>query len=261
MEAHPILKGLPSWLKCQLPDLPADDLRRIPDCNRRKRKKMRSGFVAHLYEGEKEGYDLARAFKEVGGGGNKLVQIVMKRDQEGESYHNMLADGGVYSSLLRAVIDGTLMGLVMGPNCRTRPVLRHYPLHVPQSGPKPLRTWQEPWGKDGLEKAERDKVREDDVMMWRGIFLFIVSEEVRKATIGKEERRRMRVGIEQPADPKNYKPEVVSFWSTQEWRRLREMYGLEEQTFKPSGWGGRATKPTTFGGNLASFQRRRLGFM
>ena len=162
----------------------------------------------------------------------------------------MLVDGGVYSSLLRAVIDGTLMGLVMGPNCRTRSVLRHYPLDVPGGGPKPLKTWQEPWGKDGLEKAERDKVREDDVMMWRGIFLFIVSEEVKKATIGKEERRRIRIGIEQPADPKNYKPEVVSFWSTQEWRRLREMYGLEEQTFKQS-----------FGGNLAlKLPEEEIGF-
>lgn len=113
-----------------------------------------------------------------------------------------------------------------------------------------MKTWQEPWGNDGLEKAERDKVREDDVMMWRGIFLFIVSEEVKKATIGKEERRRIRIGIEQPADPKNYKPEVVSFWSTQEWRRLREMYGLEEQTFKQS-----------FGGNLAlKLPEEEIGF-
>ena len=81
VEAHPILKGLPSWLKCQLPDLPADDLRRIPGCNRRKRKKMRSGLVAHLYAGEKEGYDLGRAFKEVGGDGNKLVEIVMSYEE------------------------------------------------------------------------------------------------------------------------------------------------------------------------------------
>ena len=38
VEAHPVLKG--------------------PGCNRSKRKRMQEGFVAHLYAGEKEGYDL-----------------------------------------------------------------------------------------------------------------------------------------------------------------------------------------------------------
>ena len=250
VEAHPVLKGLPSWLKCRLPDLPADNLRRIPGCNRKKRKRMQEGFVVHLYAGEKEGYDLGRAFKEVGGDGNRLVEIDVKRSCEGEESHDMLLNDGVYSALLRAAIDGTLLGAVMGPNCRTRSVLRHYPLDVPGGGPKPLRTWEEPWGKKDLEKVEEDKVREDDVMLWRGIFLFVVAEEIRKATEGKEERERMRIGIEQPADPKDYMPEVVSFWSTSEWRRLKEMYELDEQTFNQSQWGGQATKPTTFGGNL-----------
>ena len=250
VEAHPILKGLPGWLKSRLPELPADNLRRIPGCNRRKRKKMQEGFVAHLYAGEKEGYDLGRAFKEVGGDGNKLVEIDVKRDREGEKLHDMLAEGGAYSSLLRAAIDGSLLAVVMGPNCRTRSVLRHYPLDVPGGGPRPLRTWKEPWGKRGLEKFEEDKVREDDVMLWRGIFLFIVAEEVRKATEDKERRKKTKIGLEQPADPSSYMPEVVSFWGTNEWRKLKEMYGLEEQTFHQSSWGGCATKPTTFGGNL-----------
>ena len=250
VDAHPILKDLPDWLKNRLPDLPDSGLRRIPGCNRRRRKKMQNGFVAHLYAGEKEGYDLGRAFKEVGGDGNRLVEIDTKRDSEGDCSHDMLREGGVYSALLRAAIDGVLVGLVMGPNCRTRSVLRHYPLDVPGGGPRPLRSWEEPWGKIGLDKGEEKKVRDDDVLMWRGIFLFVVAEEVRKATKGKEIRKKMRIGIEQPADPKDYMPEVVSFWSTEEWRRLKEMYCLEEQTFNQSSWGGRATKPTTFGGNL-----------
>ena len=250
VEAHPILKNLPSWLKSRLPDLPAEDLGLIPECNRRKRKRMREGFVAHIYAGEKEGYDLGRAFKEVRGNGNKLVEIDVKRDKEGSRSNDMLADGGVYTSLLRAAIDGSLLGVVMGPNCRTRSVLRHYPLDVPGGGPKPVRTWEEPWGKKGLEKAEEEKVRQDDVMMWRGIFLYLVSEEVRKAVKHKEDRRKMKIGIEQPANPNEYMPEVVSFWGTEEWRKLKEMYNLEEQTFSQSSWGGRATKPTTWGGNL-----------
>ena len=107
-----------------------------------------------------------------------------------------------------------------------------------------------PGEKKGLEKAEEEKVRQDDVMMWRGIFLYLVSEEVRKAVKHKEDRRKMKIGIEQPANPNEYMPEVVSFWGTEEWRWLKEMYNLEEQTFSQSSWGGRATKPTTWGGNL-----------
>ena len=179
------------------------------------------------------------------------MEIDLKRGCEGEESHDMLQDDGVYSALLRAAIDGTLLGAVMGPNCRTRSVLRHYPLDVPGGGPKPLRTWEERWGKKDLEKAEEDKVREDDVMLWRGLFLFVVAEEVRKATEDKKKREKMMIGIEQPADPKDYKPEVVSFWSTEEWKRLKVMYGLDEQTFNQSQWGGQATKPTTFGGNLS----------
>lgn len=60
-------------------------------------------------------------------------------------------------------IDGSLPGLVIGPNCRTRSVLRHYP----------LRAWDKPWGKKGLEKSEEERVRDGDIMMWRGIFLFV----------------------------------------------------------------------------------------
>ena len=38
------------------------------------------GFIAHLYAGEADGYSLSRAFKEVGGDNNLLLEIDLKRE-------------------------------------------------------------------------------------------------------------------------------------------------------------------------------------
>ncbi len=35
-----------------------------------------------------------------------------------------------------------------------------------------------------IPEAEKVKVQEDDLMMWRGLFLYMVAEEMRKATMG-----------------------------------------------------------------------------
>ena len=128
----------------------------------------------------------------------------------------MLRDhDGPYPSLLRAALDGGLKALVMGPNCRTRSVLRHYPLPVPGGGPRPVRSWEEPWGKPTNTAEEQKKVVEDDVLLWRGLMLYIVQEEIRRA-VGKGEESKTKLALEQPADPSHYVPEVVSFWGTKD---------------------------------------------
>ena len=113
-----------------------------------------------------------------------------------------------------------------------------------------MRTCEEPFGKMNLSDEERAKVEDDDLMMWRSIMLYIVSVEVKTAVPQKFEGRGVKLGLEQPADPVDYKPEVVSWWRTPEWQALKNHYQLQEQTFRQSCWGGKATKPTTFGGDL-----------
>ena len=58
------------------------------------------------------------------------------------------------------------------------------------------------------------------------------------------------LSLEQPASPKQYKPEVVSFWDTTEWKQLKEEFNLKECTFQQGHLGGKTAKPTTFGGSL-----------
>ena len=79
--------------------------------------------------------------------------------------------------------------------------------------------------------------------------IYVVQEEVRKAVGGGEEGK-IKLMLEQPANPAHYVPEVVSFWGTKEWQSLKRLYNLQEQTFKQSDFGGKAVKPTTIGGNL-----------
>ena len=90
-------------------------------------------------------------------------------------------------------------------------------------------------------------IEEDDILLWRMIFLAMVSNYINEA---RKDPRPVGFTLEQPASPKDYKPEVVSFWDTKEWSSLKKEFGWDETTFAQGQYGGSATKPTTFGGNL-----------
>ena len=246
VEAHPVLRTLTSEVKEALKMKPAADLRGLPQINRRRRKRiLREGALIHLYAGENEGYTLARAMKEVGADRSTLVEVDLLRGGE----HDMMKDQ-LYSSLLRLALDGKMRSMVGGPNCRTRSVLRHYPVEgVEGGGPRPLRAWGgEEFGKRDLTPSEAHLVWEDDVLLWRMMMIYIVAEEVNKVEPGK--KKMIGFGIEQPAYPE-YMPEVVSLWKTSQWMKMKEMYGLEEVTFNQGDYGGEAVKPTTWGGSLS----------
>ena len=137
---------------------------------------MKRGFILHLYAGEKDGYTLQRALKEVGGDTTRLVEIDLKRGDN----HDML-DGPLYPSLLRAALDGNILGVVGGPNCRTPSVLRHYPL--PAGRPRPVRGVEpENWfGFPWLDEEEKKQVFEDDALLYRMVMLYCAAEEARRA--------------------------------------------------------------------------------
>ena len=71
--------------------------------------------MLHLYAGEKEGFSLQRALKQVGGDEERLLEVDIKRGPE----HDMLSDTKVYPSLLRAALEGKVKAVLGGPNCRT----------------------------------------------------------------------------------------------------------------------------------------------
>ena len=159
LEDHPALSILPEHVKGGLV-VPLGNLKDLP-ANRHQRKRLqREGYTLHFFAGEAEGFGLHKAFKEAGVG-KRLLEVDLKR---GESY-DMLGDT-LYPALLRAAISGHLLGVIGGPNCRTRSVLRHYPK---QGAPRPIRSWQDgqEYGLFKLADHERKALHDDDLMLWR----------------------------------------------------------------------------------------------
>ena len=236
---HPVLQNLPEKVKKELAVTPGE-WKDLP-FNRFKRKEFRKGCVVHLYAGKDEGYTLEKALK-ARGYGKRIMEIDILRSEA----HDMLGGSQVYRGLLRAVMDGSVRAVIGGPNCRTRSVLRHYP-----PGPRPLREWNGgEYGREDLNYEEQKQVDDDDVLLWRLMFLGVVGDFVRKSIDPSDE---MIFAVEQPEEP-HYKPEVVSLWWTPEWKSLKEELGWGETAFNQGDLvhqpETKPIKPTKFGGNL-----------
>lgn len=239
---HPVFQRLPERLKQCLIEDPADDI--LPLGNRRQRKFWRkNGVMIHAFSGKNEGYTLGRAYKEIGGDPRAIYEFDLLH---GEPHKDLSLTGSAYPILLRLALSGDIKAWVGGPPCRTRSVLRHLEVEG-ESMPRPVRSWEGgEHGCQGLNLHEQQQVFEDDVVMYRYMMLYVISEEVRKS---KGSDKPVGMMMEQPAAPKSH-PEVVSIWRTMEWRLLAEIYKLKEQTFNQSEFGAVATKPTTVGGTL-----------
>ena len=240
VEKHPVFDGVPEEIKNKLIALPAEDLLQLP-ANRRTRKFWeKQGCIVHLYAGPDEGYTMKRAFKEVGGHEKQMLELDILRSEK----HNML-DNNVYPSLLRLALDGRIEALIGGPNCRTRSVLRSY-----EGGPPQARSWEcdQMWGKKDASVDDLRKVKEDDELMFKMIAIYLVAKYTRKVEQWGESRNTYFL-LEQPGTPE-YKPEVVSFWWTDQWRALRSAEGLQLLQVNQGDYGGPFVKPTGLGTDL-----------
>ena len=152
IETHPILKNLPTEIKNNLIEEPGE-WRNLPGNRRLKKKLRRDGVVVHLYAGEAEGFSLSRSFQQQGGETWRLMEIDEKRGED----QDMLKAGGVYGALMRVALEGKLEGLVGGPNCKTRSVLRHYPIEGMKNCPRPGEklVWRRVWKPVDNRKGKR----------------------------------------------------------------------------------------------------------
>ena len=87
---------------------------------------------------------------------------------------------------MRSAMDGKIKALLGGPNCRTRLVLRFYPLEHKEK-PRPVRTVEERWGMKNLDKEEERIVFEDDVLLFRFILLYVLAD-LKSKSEDKEEK-------------------------------------------------------------------------
>lgn len=187
---------------------------------------------------------MKKAWEQVYGQQHQLLEV----DVERGSSHDMLRDKGVYSGLMRAAMEGKLLAVVGGPNCRTRSILRHRPIATNPAAPRPIRRWGgEEYGITDATLEEKKILTEDDILLWRMMVLYMVAEYSRKARMIPHPTH---FGLEQPASPRDHSPEVVSFWDTEEWNQLKKEFGWKEVHFDQGRMGGLAPKKTTVGGSL-----------
>ena len=89
-------------------------------------------------------------------------------------------------------------------------------------------------------------MREDDILLWRMVFLYMVAQYMAQARC----LSRVHFALEQPASPQEYMPQTVSFGDTKEWKELKAEFNFDEITFQQKRMGGSAIKPTTVAGTL-----------
>ena len=77
-------------------------------------------------------------------------------------------------------------------------------------------------------EKEKKMVEEDDILLWRQIFLFMIATYARRA---RGHDHPLAFVLEQPSSPRDYKPEVVSFWDQWEWHEIKKEFELKETHF------------------------------
>lgn len=214
---HPAFRGVPEKVKEALKAKPDADLKSL--ANRRRRKLWRKqGVVAHVFSGEKEGYTLSRALKEVGADQRRLLEVdILHGKEKGD-----LGRGGrLYPQLLHMALEGQLEGVIGGPPCRS--VLRHYEVEGLENLPRPVRRWEgEEFGLHSLSPEEEKLVAEDDILLFRMWMIYVIAEEVRKAST---KEKPVLFGMEHPAPP-THVPDNVSIWRTEQWMRFKRVYSF-----------------------------------
>ena len=239
---HPVFRDLPPHLQQALVETPASNI--LPLGNRRMRKLWKKhGALVHLFSGENAGYTLRRAFHEVGGDKRLMLEMDLLHEKPEA---DLGPSGKGYALLLRLALDGLCHAWIGGPPCRTRSMLRHFPVEG-ESMPRPLRSWGDgEYGINGLSQFEKEQVYTDDVLLLRFLLLYVISEEVRKAN---QMPQPTTIMVEQPADLAHM-PQVVTLWRTETWKRIANLYHLQTQTFNQSEFACKSTKPTTIGGTM-----------
>ena len=140
---------------------------------------------------------------------------------------DVMADA-TYSALLELAASGKVKAVFGGPPCRTFSALRNLPTAGAGEGPRPLRDREGNrdregdgrWGRQGLTEWETWRVRQDTIMIFRMIFLWMVAA----ATARANGERDPDFIMEHPGDPQLFLKEqkMTSLWAFPEIQFLRD---------------------------------------
>ena len=204
---HKAFPEAPSWLVSAIPVVAGTDGDRVP-WNRHERKKWRkaTAVAVHLFCGRDRSTWKSRA----------EVAHVITVDQA----EDVMADA-TYAALLDVALSGKLKVVFGGPPCRTFSALRNRLLDD-GGGPRPLRDRKGDgrWGREGLNEWETWRVRQDTIMIFRMVFLWMVAAAVARANGDRDPDFIM----EHPEDPLEFLEgeNMTSLWAFPEIQFLKE---------------------------------------
>ena len=190
------------------------------------------------------GFTLARAWQQQGGQASSLLEIDIKRG----SQHDLSNDVGPYAAVTRAALENKLHAIVGGPNCRSRSVLQHYKVPGQPNCTRPIRAWGGgEYGIDGLAEAEQAMIQEDDLLLWRMLFVAMVSIYIKEA---RKDPRSVVFTLGAAGLTERLYARKCVLLGHQRMGIFEGGVWLGRTAFAQGQLGGSATKPATFGGNL-----------
>eukprot|EP00439_Symbiodinium_sp_Y106_P031339 s1882_g3.t1 len=207
---HRAFPQAPPWLVSALPVVASMDGAKIP-WNRRERKrwKQASSVAVHLFCGRDRTTWKSRA---------EAAHVVTVDQAE-----DIMADD-TYAALLD-LAPGKIKMIFGGPPCRTFSALRN--LAKEDGGPRPLRDREGEgrWGRRDLSEWEIWRVRQDTIMVFRMIFLWMVAAAVARSAGGKNPD----FILEHPEDPNEYLK--ASQWALPEVQMMTSLWAFPELKF------------------------------
>eukprot|EP00438_Fugacium_kawagutii_P002074 Skav230758 [mRNA] locus=scaffold4515:66690:68417:+ [translate_table: standard] len=139
----------------QLQRIPLDMVSNLPCPSYGPR--TRQAIYIHLYSGRRRLGDFQAALEALDWGSDAWPPLVISLDIVIHAEKGNIMDLAVRRQWLDAIRRGFVTGALMGPPCETWSVARER-WHIEKTGPRPLRSSQEPWGFSSLLVKEARQV-------------------------------------------------------------------------------------------------------
>ena len=226
---HKMFPEAPAWLVSAVPTTAGLEGDKVPwNRHERKRWKQASAVAVHLFCGKDRATWSSRA---------EAAHVVLVDQAE-----DLMADG-TYAALLDLALSGKIKMVFGGPPCRTFSALRNVAVEG-MEGPRPLRERDGDgrWGRKDLSDWEEWRTRQDVIMIFRMLFLWMVAAAVARLN-GDRDPDFL---LEHPEDPKVVldQPSYASLWAFPEINFLAQEMGWVFWEFDQGPLGHPRRKPT-----------------
>ena len=103
VDEHPVFRDVPWHVKKELLVQPAENWKALLGLNRSRRRRLErnGGAAIHLFAGPRDGHDLSRAYRELGGDPRGILEYDIVRSEN----HDLLS-GELMGGLMRLAMDG-----------------------------------------------------------------------------------------------------------------------------------------------------------